>query len=532
MEFPSGAVPLQSNLYIERPSIEGQAYAELERPGSLIRIRAPKGMGKRSLLLRLLHHAKTQNYQQVSIDFQSVDEGSYASLSKFLRWFCAEVSRQLHLPPYLNQYWDDDIGAKLSCTIYFEDYLLPNLSALVIALNQVERVFEHPNIAAEFLPMLRYWHEYAKQSETFQKVRLVVSHATEIYVPLKINQSPFNIGFPIQLPPFTLEQVQNLALRHGINWSDDTPAKQLMAMVGGHPHLVRMALYHLQTTGISLTQLLAEAATQSGIYRQVLQQCLVTLQEQPELASSFRRVVTAKQPVELDPIHAYRLDSLGIVKLRGDRCELSCELYRQYFGRQNLEGIDERSFRLVQLERENSKLQRLAQIDGLTQVANRRSFDQGLTAAWNRMIELQRPLSVLLLDIDCFKLYNDTYGHQAGDHCLRQVAQAIQNCAQRSSDLVARYGGEEFALVLPQTPAQEASHIANKIVHHIRSLELVHESSPLPKKVVTLSIGIAGMVPTRQSDAQALVKAADKALYQSKRAGRDRYTIYSEAYVA
>jgi len=532
VEFPSGAVPIHSQFYVERPCVEAQAYAELERPGSLIRIRAPKGMGKRSLLLRLLNHAKEQQYRQVSIDFQSVDQDTFSSLNRFLRWFCAEVSRQLHLPPCLDHYWDDDIGAKLSCTIYFEDYLLAQASAMVIALNQVEKVFEHPAIAGDFLPMLRYWHEYSKQSETFQKVRIIVSHATEIYVPLKINQSPFNVGFPIRLPPFNLEQIQALAQCHGLDWQEPTPIHQLMAMVGGHPHLVRMALYHLQTTGLSLNQLLAEAPTQSGIYRQVLQELLVTLQTQPDLAASFRRVVTANYAVELDPVHAYRLDSLGLVKLKGDRCELSCELYRQYFIHQNLEGIDERNFRLVQLERENRKLHKLAQIDGLTQVANRRCFDQTWQTEWERMASHQAFLSVLLLDIDCFKAYNDTYGHQAGDDCLRQVARAIQACARRPSDLVARYGGEEFAILLPKTSEAEAIQIAQGILQHLRGLRLQHRASLLARKVVTVSIGVAGTIPHPNEDPAHLLEAADQALYASKHAGRDRYTLYNKACVA
>ena len=335
VEFPSGPVPLDSPFYIQRPPIEELACAELLKPGSVTRIKAPRKMGKSSLLLRMLARATTEGYRTVTLDFQQVDETICASLNKFLRWLCTNISRQLNLRPLLDDYWDEDMGSKINCTIYLEEYLLAQIdSPLVLALNEVNLVFEYPKIAQEFLPLLRFWHEQAKQVEALQKLRLIVVHSTDIYVSLNINQSPFNIGLPIKLIPFTLEQVQELARRHQLDWATGNQAQQLMAMVGGHPYLVRLALYSLYHQEMTLEKLLQEAPTEAGIYRDHLRGHWAMLQQKPELATAIKQVVTAKENVQLKSLIAYKLDSMGLISLKGDKSTPSCPLYRQYFAEQ------------------------------------------------------------------------------------------------------------------------------------------------------------------------------------------------------
>jgi len=169
----------------------------------------------------------------------------------------------------------------------------------------------------------------------------------------------------------------------------------------------------------------------------------------------------------------------------------------------------------------NVTLERLARVDGLTQVFNRRSFDEALAREWGRLIREQAPLSLVLCDIDCFKLYNDHYGHQAGDDCLRKVAQALQSCANRSPDILARYGGEEFVFLLPNTPAGGALGIAEKARCEVEGLGLKHEAS-LVKPTVTLSLGVASVIPSVDGTPEELVRAADDALYRAKEEGRNR----------
>lgn len=335
IKFPNSPLPLGSLLYINRPPIEKVVYSEINQPGCLINIRAPRKMGKSSLLSRIIARGTALGYKSVTVDFQEADEAIFASFDKLLRWFCANVSRQLGLNPRLDEYWDENIGSKVSCKIYFQSYLLEQIdSPVVLALNEVNRVFEHPNIGQDFLSMLRFWHEQTRSVENWQKLRLVVVHTTEIYIQLKLNQSPFNVGLSIKLPPFTLEQVQDSAQRYGLYWLDNSQVQQLMEMVGGHPYLVNIAFYHLSRGDMTLDELLQTAAAPTGIYGSHLRSHLAILQDAPELAKAVQQVIKAGKSVQLEAITAYKLESLGLIQLQGNQARLSCELYRIYFGKQ------------------------------------------------------------------------------------------------------------------------------------------------------------------------------------------------------
>ena len=331
--YPNGAVPLGSPLYLERSPLEVQIDRELRKPGALVRIKAPKEMGKTSLLLRILDVAKTLGYHTVSLNIDQVDELILSDLDRFLRWLCANVARQLHLKPRLDEYWDEDLGSKISCTAYFQDYLLQEISTpLVLALDEVNQIFEHPQMAKDFFPLLRSWYEEAKTLPIWQKLRPIVVHSTEIYIPLQLSQSPFNVGLPIQLHTFSQAEVQQLAQRYGLDWDDDgIGARQLMDLVGGHPALVNIAFYHLSRGDITLAQLLETAPTATGIYHQHLQRHWATLAEQPELARALDRVLSADRPILLAPILAYKLNSLGLIERSGDLSVPGCRLYQQAF---------------------------------------------------------------------------------------------------------------------------------------------------------------------------------------------------------
>ncbi len=362
LAFPGAPVPPDSPLYIHRPPIEELACSQISQPGCVLRIKAPKRMGKSSLLNRVMAHAKTLDYNRVFLDFQEAEEAVFASLDKFLRWLCANLSRCLHLNPRLEDYWDEELGSKVSCRIYIEGYLLERIdSPLVLAFNEVNRVFEHPQIAQEFLPMLRFWHEQARVVENWQKLRVVVVHTTEVYIPLKLNQSPFNVGLSIKLLPFSREQVEELAALYGLDWRNNNHSQQLMTMVGGHPYLVNMALYYLCRGGISLEELLQAAPTQAGIYTDHLRSHLAILRNEPQLALALQQLVSAKDSIPIEAltqsqlpsaIAAYKLESMGLVKLDGNQVSISCQLYRTYF-RQQLKEEQGIEVQMVQFEQQN-----------------------------------------------------------------------------------------------------------------------------------------------------------------------------------
>lgn len=231
----------------------------------------------------------------------------------------------------------------------------------------------------------------------------------------------------------------------------------------------------------------------------------------------------------LDPLKALQLLQQGaqdcLIKGHFDVTVLCCSiqfaLERQYL---RLE-LKEKNEALKKLSKElttaNHELERIAVIDSLTQISNRRRFDTVFMVEWMRLMREEQPLSLILCDIDYFKAYNDTYGHQAGDQCLHQVAQAIARAAKRPADLVARYGGEEFVVVLPKTDPSGAVHVAEAIRAEIEELCIHHRSSSIGPQI-SLSLGVASMIPNRAIAPSQLIEQADQAMYMAKEQGRNQ----------
>ncbi|MDM8522245.1 PleD family two-component system response regulator [Desulfococcaceae bacterium HSG8] len=175
----------------------------------------------------------------------------------------------------------------------------------------------------------------------------------------------------------------------------------------------------------------------------------------------------------------------------------------------------------LRLKRKTDLLESLAAIDGLTDIPNRRRFDEVFEKEWGRAVRASESLSLIMIDIDFFKKFNDNYGHAAGDECLRSVAQAMVNTLQRSADFVARYGGEEFVVILPETEIEGAVHIAEKIRLNIEKLKISHAENQVADHV-TLSLGAASIIPKRNTSSLILIEAADKCLYEAKEGGRNQ----------
>ncbi len=224
---------------------------------------------------------------------------------------------------------------------------------------------------------------------------------------------------------------------------------------------------------------------------------MITGLENPELVD--RAFEAGASDFVTKPIH------MGILRQRVRRLLQQAQLYKQ-------------------LEAANKALQHLAHVDGLTGVANRRRFNNYLNSQWLNLASERSPLSLILCDIDFFKLYNDKYGHPAGDMCLQKVGTVLSEAVQNSQDLVARYGGEEFAVIMPNTHISAAVHFAAAMQAGVRELKILHESSTI-SRYVTLSLGVATTIPTFESEPSSLIIEADKALYKAKTEGRNRIIL-------
>ncbi|MEO0769838.1 MAG: AAA-like domain-containing protein [Cyanobacteria bacterium J06649_4] len=329
LEFPMESVPLSSPYYIQRNPYEHHCYQLITRSGALIRIKAPRQMGKTSLMMRIVSQA--EDYASVILNFQQTEQSILSNLEKLLRWICANITRQLNLPSAIDDYWDEDIGSKMSCTLYLKDYVLQKINTpVILVLEESSELFNHEDVAKEVFGMLRTWHEYTRHNEAWKKLRLILIQSTESYIQLNANQSPFNVGFEVALSPFSAAQIQTLAARNGLEFSEQQHA-QLMSLLAGHPYLVRLAFYHLANKSIDWNTLIETASTDKSIFKHHLQRHLWQLQQHPQLCSALQSVIAHNQPVQIGQVEAFKLNSMGLVTLEGDQVQMSCDLYREYF---------------------------------------------------------------------------------------------------------------------------------------------------------------------------------------------------------
>ncbi|NEU81315.1 AAA-like domain-containing protein [Nostoc sp. UIC 10630] len=340
---PGGQMPLDSVFYIDRPILESLCYEAIQQPGALINIRAPKQMGKTSLMTRILAYANSQGHRAVSVNLQLANNEILQNLERFLKWFCARVSKQLDLPNEIASFWHNSLGSKSNTTDYFQDVILPNLDRgvysienrpLVIAINELNQLFAYPDVAREFLLLLRTWSEQGKEADAdinpWHKLRLVTVHSTEILMPPSIDPSLLNTGLVIELPEFTPAQVQDLAYRceQDIN---SPQTQRLIALLGGHPYRLQLAFYYLQQQTITLEELLENSAIATAIYADHLEQQWWNLQRYPDLLPSFIEIVRQSSPVDCETVQGSQLHKMGLVHLHDLKASLACELFRPFF---------------------------------------------------------------------------------------------------------------------------------------------------------------------------------------------------------
>lgn len=236
-------------------------------------------------------------------------------------------------------------------------------------------------------------------------------------------------------------------------------------------------------------------------------------------------VITVTSLMEKEHLEkAFEAGAMDYITKPVNNIELQARVRSALKLKQEMDGRKAREKKLIEVTRELGeavrKLDQLSSLDGLTEVANRRRFDEYINSEWLRGRRNAKPLSLLMIDIDFFKAYNDTYGHRSGDKCLKAVAGALQNTIKRPGDLLCRYGGEEFAAILPDTPDAGALLVARSMCTRVETMRITHEKSSV-SKYVTISLGVSTIIPTRDLSPADLISLGDRALYCAKRSGRN-----------
>ena len=331
---PGGSVPLDSGLYVTRPPIEFDCYTEILQPGALIRIKAPQQMGKTSLMIRILNHAQKCGCRTIPLSFQRANSKIFTDLDLFLRWFCEQVGQRLKRREQLEKYWQG-YSSKDNCNAYFEECLLEEIdSPIVLGLDEIDLIFPHREVADDFFSLLRSWYESSRYgdpgSELWAKLRVVVVHSTETYVPMNLNQSPLNVGKNVELPMFGRKQMQPLAQYYGVKWTE-SQVDQLVNLVGGNPYLAHKVIHHVYTENITLDELVRSKSSRDLIFGSHLKEHLRTLLKNPLLLETIRQIVLRDKPLEVDAESAFKLESMGLIKLEGNKATFSCTLYKMYF---------------------------------------------------------------------------------------------------------------------------------------------------------------------------------------------------------
>lgn len=335
-------------------------------------------------------------------------------------------------------------------------------------------------------------------------MRVDESHETEAMTPSRSSESYVTVLL-VDDQPMVGEAIRRALLNEpklGFHYCSN-PAEAIMLAKEIKPTVILQDLVMPGVNGLDLVRQYREDPATNGIPIIVL-----STKEEPSVKSDAFKAgandYLVKLPDQIELIARIRYHSMAYLgQLQRD------EAYRALRESQQ------------QLMETNLELQRLTKVDGLTGLSNRRYFNEYVEAEWKRAVRTQTPLSILMIDVDHFKQFNDTYGHIAGDEVLRKIAQTIKDSFKRSTDLAARFGGEEFAVILPETPLADVRRLGEKLSRAVEALNLPHVASAVGRHV-TISVGGATAIPQRGESFFPWVDAADKALYEAKRSGRNR----------
>lgn len=327
---PGGAIRQQDWwLYIERKE-DAKLHKQLHRNGTITTIRAPRQMGKSSLLIRGVAEAKSNRQHTVLLDLQRLNRRVLVSADTFLRYIAHFIARRLRLDTnVIDTHWQSGLGSQDKITYYLEDYVLPTLDRpLILAIDEADRLLE-TEFYSDFFAMLRFWYNNAALDPLWQMLNLVLVISTEPYLLIAdVNQSPFNVGERLNLRDFNSEQIAKLNRQHGCPLNQQE-LPQLMQLLGGHPYLTRRAFHVLYSEGLSWLQLLEQATADTGAFADHLRHLQWIVWEQKTLRQSLQRVLRAK--AVSDDLVYMRLVQAGLIKGSGTTFSMRCDLYQHYF---------------------------------------------------------------------------------------------------------------------------------------------------------------------------------------------------------
>lgn len=328
LEQPGGTMDVQSAFYIER-STDIVATRAIQREGVTVTIKGPRQVGKSSLLKRVIESAAAEGKQVVFLDFQQIDSSTLKDPDKFFRQFCAWITYELKLSGPLEEFWELPLGNNLRCTYYMQDYLLKELKEpWVLAMDEVERMF-NADFRSDFFGMLRSWHNSRTQNSVWQKLDLVLVTSTEPYLLIEnLTQSPFNVGEIADLEDFSFSQVNELNQRHGEPLRAGE-VQNLVGLVGGHPYLVRRALYLIASERITFSELLGTSTNDYGPFGDHLRTMLLHIYDKKDLAQALLQVIRNNKCQ--DERVYFRLRGAGLVRRQGGLVVPRCNLYASYF---------------------------------------------------------------------------------------------------------------------------------------------------------------------------------------------------------
>lgn len=330
-ETLEGAMDTQSAFYVSRDGDATVTRAVSQKQGTTVTIKGARQMGKSSLLMRGMAAALEAGKRVAYLSFQEFDTPTLSNADLFFQRFCSSLSDQLELANQVETYWQKPMGSSQRCGLYMSGHVLKGLEApLVLGLDEVETLFELP-FGTDFFGMLRSWHNNRALPTTpvWKKLSIVLVTSTEPFLFIKnLTQSPFNVGQTVELGDFTPAQVTELNQRHG----SPLGAKQeqeLFALLGGHPYLIRKALYLVASGRLTVADLLAQAAEDRGPFGDHLRHLLFRLGSQPQLKAGLREVLQRNACPDENVF--IRLRGAGLVRQEGATVLPRCELYRRYF---------------------------------------------------------------------------------------------------------------------------------------------------------------------------------------------------------